>query len=66
MQLNLTKTGLGRVVDGLTVSAARALRTAVRRALTRSVGAKRAVEVDIAFHGPSRRLGPAERRSRGL
>jgi hypothetical protein len=36
-------------VDGLTVAAARTLRSAVHRALTRGVGARRAVEVDLAF-----------------
>jgi hypothetical protein len=41
----------GAAVDGLTASAARVLRTAVHRALTRGVGARRAVEVDLALHG---------------
>ena len=47
-------------VDGPTVSAGRELRSMVHRALTRGVGSRRAVEVDLAFHGPSRRLDPAE------
>ena len=47
-------------VDGLTVSAGRELRSMVHRAVTRGVGSRRAVEVDLAFHGPSRRLDPAE------
>ena len=50
----------GASVDGLTASAARVLRTAVHNALTRGVGARRAMEVDLAFHGPSHRLDPAE------
>ena len=50
----------GAAVDGLTVSAARVLRTAAHRALTRGVGARRAVEVDLVFHGSSHRLDPAE------
>ena len=32
----------------------------VHCALARGVGARRAVEVNLAFHGPSRRLDPAE------
>ena len=50
----------GSAVDGLTASAARDLRRVVHRALMRSVGSRRAVEVDLAFHGPSHRLDPAE------
>ena len=50
----------GSAVDGLAVSAARELRTMVHRALTRGIGARRAVGADLAFHGPPRRLGPAE------
>ena len=50
----------GSAVDGLTSSAARELRSVVHRALTRGVGSRRAVEVDLAFHGPPHRLDPAE------
>ena len=32
----------------------------VHRALTRGEGARRAVEADLAFHGPSHQLDPAE------
>ena len=50
----------GAAVDGLTASAARGLKSMVHRALTRGEGARRAVEVGLAFHGPSHRLDPAE------
>jgi hypothetical protein len=52
----------GASVDGLTVAAARTLRSAVHRALTRGVGARRAVEVDLAF--TARRIGWTRRRRR--
>ena len=50
----------GAAVDGLAPTTARELRSLVRRALVRGVGSRRAVEADLAFHGPSRRLDPME------
>ncbi len=54
----------GAAVDGLTASAARVLRTVVHRALTRGVGARRAVEVDLVFLCMGPRIGWTRRRMR--